>query len=433
MHPTRLFIGILILGGCLTGPTTAALPGAPATRVRLDNGLQVLLQPHPLTPAVVVQMWYGAGSANEALEERGLSHLLEHTLAATDSAVNGDHQAVTTPHYTGYLHRLAPTDLPAVLNLEAQRLQRTPSISAPDLKRLWTTMEATGHLPKRASAPSPWPGMHARLIEELFPERPAHGPLGGTPDRYRQLSPEDLQAWHRRWYRPENAVLSIAGNIDLAVVLAQVEAAFAGKAALADPTDTPASPTLVHAAHAPGPVRRTPPGHGLWAGFRVPGFASRQGLADALHLQALVQWLRALDLSSLSPAAPLHLVVRYDPWSSDETLLLFGVEAQVPFELAPVRSALEDVLDQLAEAPLPQAAVVQVRQRLLAATLYQRSDLESLAKEGAIAHLSGAGEDALERRWSLLLGLSGPRLQSTAARWLKRSSAVWVSSGHLQP
>src|SRR5437867_1856787 len=70
----------VLLGGCATAPAPPAAGLPPPSRAVLANGVRPIIQEHRAADVVAVQLWIGAGARDEAEDERGFSHLVEHML-----------------------------------------------------------------------------------------------------------------------------------------------------------------------------------------------------------------------------------------------------------------------------------------------------------------------------------------------------------------
>src|SRR5882672_12368878 len=105
------------------------------TSFTLANGLQVIVVPNHLAPAVTQMVWYKVGSADEVPGKTGLAHYLEHLMFRGTSNVapgefskiiaqqGGDDNAFTSYDYTSFHETVAADRLPMVMQMEADRMQ----------------------------------------------------------------------------------------------------------------------------------------------------------------------------------------------------------------------------------------------------------------------------------------------------------------------
>lgn len=194
----------------------------------LPNGMRYWIRPDA-PPEGKVSLWLriDSGSLNEDDDQRGIAHLLEH-LAFNGSAnfppgtliqrfeaaglTFGAHQNATTS-YNDTIYKLTVPNDPKLLDLGllyfadvAYRLTLDPA----EVKRERAVVEAerrarnnaaTRAFNRRIAALAPG----SRLIERL--------PIG-VPEVVRNATAEQLRAYYRKWYRPENATLLVAGDVD---------------------------------------------------------------------------------------------------------------------------------------------------------------------------------------------------------------------------
>jgi zinc protease len=221
----RKLVGSLLLSGFV-----AALPLLAQTKVtsvegiteyRLDNGLKVLLFPDNSKPSVTVNVTYLVGSRNEGYGETGMAHLLEHMLfkgtqkhgeiLAELTSRGAQSNGSTDYDRTNYFETLAATDenLKWALEMEADRMVNS-RVSRQDLDTEMTVVR--NEFENGENSPP-------RILEErLFStaylwHAYGHSPIGSRSD-IEHVPIENLQAFYRRYYQPDNAVLVVAGKFD---------------------------------------------------------------------------------------------------------------------------------------------------------------------------------------------------------------------------
>ena len=214
-----------------TGAAAPAAPPSPVTSVegiteyRLDNGLKVLLFRDASNATITVNMTYLVGSVQESYGETGMAHLLEHMLFK-DSKNHAniftelqDHGAQfngsTAWDRTNYFETFDASDanLEWALELEADRMVN--SFVAKD--KLDTEMTVVRNEFERGEN-SPSSVLFERVMNAAYTW---HGygrtPIGSRSD-IENVPIERLQAFYRKFYQPDNAVLIVAGRFDEAKV-----------------------------------------------------------------------------------------------------------------------------------------------------------------------------------------------------------------------
>ncbi len=234
---TALLIGSLTFSTAQTKPAAAALPagvtqGASVegiTEYNLKNGLKVLLFPDASKPTVTVNITYLVGSRHEGLGETGMAHLLEHMVFKGSTKHTNIPQELTThgarPNGTTWLDRtnyfetFAATDenLKWALDLEADRMVNS-FIKKEDLTTEFTVVRNEFEMGEN----SPQNVLNERVVSSAYLWHNYGKSTIGNRSDIEKVPIENLQAFYKRFYQPDNAVLVVAGKIDEAKTLALV-------------------------------------------------------------------------------------------------------------------------------------------------------------------------------------------------------------------
>ncbi|MEM9245290.1 MAG: pitrilysin family protein, partial [Cyanobacteria bacterium P01_F01_bin.153] len=200
--------------------------------VRLENGLTVVTRPVETAPVVSVQVWYRVGARNESLEKSGLSHTLEHLLfKGTNSrpvqfgwlfsALGSESNGFTGYDSTVFVNTAGRRQLEALLTLEADRMTGAALTStALEQERSVVLSELAGYKNDPAYQ------LDEAVMARAFPNRAIAQSIGGTETAVEALTVGDLRQHYRRFYRPDNAVLTIVGNFDQDQAFAMVRRLF---------------------------------------------------------------------------------------------------------------------------------------------------------------------------------------------------------------
>ncbi|MGD1937781.1 MAG: M16 family metallopeptidase [Cyanophyceae cyanobacterium] len=200
--------------------------------VRLENGLTVVTRPVETTPVVSVQVWYRVGARNESPEKSGLSHTLEHLLfKGTNSrpvqfgwlfsALGSESNGFTGYDSTVFVNTTGRGQLEALLTLEADRMTGAAlTATALDQERSVVLSELAGYKNDPAYR------LDEAVMDRAFPHQAIAQSIGGTEEAVKSLTVGDLQQHYRRFYRPDNAVLTIVGNFDQDQAFATVRRLF---------------------------------------------------------------------------------------------------------------------------------------------------------------------------------------------------------------
>lgn len=243
MPTLRWWVGALAATQILTLSNRAGagseLIGAGVREATLDNGLKVLVLPVTKAPVVTLQIWYRVGSRNERLGTTGLSHLLEHLMfKETDKlkpeefskiiqANGGELNAFTTADYTTYFETLSADRLALALELEADRMSNLK------LREETTEPEKRVVMEERRlrSVDNPWGALYEEMNAAAFRAHPYMWPVIGWMHDIQSATLADIRAHYETYYRPNNAIVVVVGNVDPDVAFEQIRKAFGSTAA----------------------------------------------------------------------------------------------------------------------------------------------------------------------------------------------------------
>ncbi|HWR41280.1 MAG TPA: pitrilysin family protein [Patescibacteria group bacterium] len=360
------------LGGGTTGQAAEkVLSFEGMTEYKLDNGLQVVLFPDASQPVVTVNITYLVGSHHESYGETGMAHLLEHLMfkgskkhPALDQEIGargGFVNATTSYDRTNYFEVL-PADeanLSWALEMEADRMLNA-FIAKRDLDTEMTVVRNEFEMGENNAI--------GILLERMLSSaylwhNYGHAVIGARSD-IENVPIDRLQAFYRKFYQPDNAVLVIAGNFAEQPALDMVEKYF-GKmkrpsrvlmpAYTAEPAqDGERSVTL----------QRVGNSRALGVTYHIPASAH----PDFAAVQVLAEMLGGssgrLHKELVDSGLAVGLMVDRTNWREAGTVS-FLVTMRNEQNAAAVREKLLAVLTEAGDAPPPATELEQARQRLL--------------------------------------------------------------------
>ncbi|GAB3152130.1 pitrilysin family protein [Micromonospora sonneratiae] len=271
----------------------------PIETTELDNGLRVVVSEDRTAPVVAVNLWYDVGSRHEPAGQTGFAHLFEHLMfegsvnvAKTEhmrlvQGAGGSLNATTNPDRTNYFNTVPAEHLELVLWLEADRMGGL--VPALTQETLDNQREVVKNERRQRYENVPYGDAWLRLLPLLYP--PGHPYHHATIGSMADLNAADLatfQAFHTTYYAPNNAVLTVVGDVTPSDVFALADKYFGALPARADipaapdgrtvvPTGVPARETVT--ADVPSPriylAHRTHP-------FGGPGYDAATVLAAVL-------------------------------------------------------------------------------------------------------------------------------------------------------
>jgi zinc protease len=211
----------------------AAPAKAPATKVdiayeqfTLPNGLRVIVHTDRKAPIVAVNIWYHVGSKDEPQGRSGFAHLFEHLMFQNSENHKGeyfapfkqvgvtDQNGTTNQDRTNYFQNVPTTALDTALWMESDRMGHLlGAIGQAELDEQRGVVQNE----KRQGENQPYGRSWTFLQNALYPKgHPYHHTVIGSMNDLNAASLDDVKGWFRSWYGPNNAVLVLAGDIDLA-------------------------------------------------------------------------------------------------------------------------------------------------------------------------------------------------------------------------
>jgi zinc protease len=227
-----LLVALLLLVLATGGAAAQAANGVLA--VTLDNGLRVLLQEDHRSPIVSFQMWYRVGSRNERRGATGIAHFLEHMMfkgtpahgqgqfARLVEQNGGQDNAFTSQDVTSYYVDIAADKIGLLIDLESDRMHNL-KLDAKDI-----TSEREVVIEERRTRTEDDPGgfLGEEVSSIAFKNHPYGAPVIGWMDDIKRITPEEIRAFYKTYYMPNNAILVAVGDFKAPDVLAKIRAKF---------------------------------------------------------------------------------------------------------------------------------------------------------------------------------------------------------------
>lgn len=202
-----------------TLPRLTSIPGHLRVE-RMDNGLTVCLLENRQAPLVTSALFYRAGTRDESPGHGGVAHFLEHMMFKGSArfgpgeidrrtqALGGSNNAFTSHDVTAYYFNFASDRWTEALTIEADRM------SALNLDPAEVASERQVILEEIAMYDSePWDALEMEVMKRLFGSHAYGKPVLGTKEELLATDESHLRDFHQRFYRPDNAVLVVAGDV----------------------------------------------------------------------------------------------------------------------------------------------------------------------------------------------------------------------------
>ncbi|GGH16101.1 peptidase M16 [Pedobacter zeae] len=227
----RMLLALVISGLCLS----ASAQKVKFTEFDLDNGLHVILHQDKTAPVVAVSVMYHVGSKDEDPQRTGFAHFFEHLLFEGSknikrgefmklvSSNGGQNNANTTQDRTFYFELFPSNQLELGLWLESERMLH-PVINESGVK---TQNEVVKEEKRLRIDNSPYGKFTEKIFSHLFDGHPYRWQPIGSMEHLDAAKLDEFIAFFKKYYVPNNAVLTIAGDLDIDKTSALVKAYFA--------------------------------------------------------------------------------------------------------------------------------------------------------------------------------------------------------------
>lgn len=209
----------------------------PYSKYQLDNGLTLILSPDKSDPLVHVDVTYHVGSAREEIGRSGFAHFFEHMMFQGSENVGdqehfriiteagGTLNGTTNRDRTNYFETLPSNQLEKALWLESDRMGFL--IDAVSQRKFEIQRDTVKNERAQNYDNRPYGLMWERMGEALYPEgHPYSWQTIGYVEDLDRVDVNDLKAFFLRWYGPNNATLTIGGDIDIQQTLVWVNKYF---------------------------------------------------------------------------------------------------------------------------------------------------------------------------------------------------------------
>ncbi|MCA1624196.1 MAG: insulinase family protein, partial [Acidobacteria bacterium] len=228
MNTKRTLVFLLALSLFMTTVVSAQksdkLPPIKYQEVTLKNGLRVIMHEDHSTPIVAVNVWYHVGSKNEVAGRTGFAHLFEHMMFQGSKNYDNDYftplqeaggtlNGSTNPDRTNYWEVVPSNFLELALFMEADRMGGL--LEAMTMEKLNNQRDVVKNERRQNYDNQPYGTAGEKAVALLYPkEHPYHWTTIGSLDDLTAASMDDVKAFFRQYYVPNNASLVIAGDFD---------------------------------------------------------------------------------------------------------------------------------------------------------------------------------------------------------------------------
>jgi zinc protease len=398
------------------------------TEYRLENGVQVLLFPDASKPVVTVNMTIFVGSRHEGYGEAGMAHLLEHMLfkgtplhPAVPKALQdrgARFNGTTWLDRTNYYETLPAQgdNLEFAIRLEADRLVNS-FVKAEDLQSEMTVVRNEFEQGEN----SPPSVLQERIFSAAYQwHNYANSTIGNQSDIER-VPIGRLQAFYRKFYRPDNVMLVVAGKFETDAALALIQKYFGVLESPKTPIDQTYTTEPPQDGERTTVVRRVGDTQLVAAGYHVPAggdpeYPAVEVLAVVMGTEPSGRLYQSLVTKKLASSVFSQSYALHDPG-----IILFGAEVSKEASLEDARQSLLLAVEYLNELPVTDEEVERAKVELLKARELRATDTTSLATE--------LSEWAAQGDWRLYF-LNRDRLEKVKAADVQAVALKYLKQGN---
>jgi zinc protease len=441
MSPPRFAAALLVTLALAASSAFAqtTFTSDPPASFTLPNGLQVVVIQDHRTPVVTQMIWYKVGSADETPGKSGLAHFLEHLMfkgtakhpagefSQTVLKIGGSENAFTSTDYTGYFQRVQRDQLAKMMEFEADRMTGLILRDENVLPERDVVLEEYN----MRVANNPEARLNEQVMAALYLNHPYGRPVIGWHHEIEQLDREDALAFYRRFYAPNNAILVIAGDVEVNEVRPIVEATFGKVAAqpaiparrIRPQEPEPVAPRTVTLSdpHVEQPsVRRF---------YLVPS-AAMDSHGEAPALEVLAQLMGGGSNSYLYRALvvdhPLAVSASaaYQGTSLDPTQFSIAASPRPGVDFSTLEQAIDGVIADVAQNPARAEDLERVKTQLIAETIYAQDNQATLARWYGGALTSGQSIEDIRSWPDRIRAVTAEQVRDAAKKWLDKKRSV---------
>jgi len=190
-------------------------------KFKLDNGLTVLVHQDKTTPVVAMNIIYKVGSRDESPDKTGFAHLFEHLMFGGSVNIEkydeplqiagGENNAFTNSDYTNYYLTIPKNNLEIAFWLESDRMLNLAFTE----KSLQVQRQVVIEEFKQNYLNQPYGDVYLLLKPLTYKVHPYRWPtIGKEISHIENATMEDVKAFYKKFYNPDNAILAVAGDVE---------------------------------------------------------------------------------------------------------------------------------------------------------------------------------------------------------------------------
>ena len=399
---------------------------------QLSNGLKLIVREDHRAPTVAHMVWYRAGSMDEVNGKTGVAHVLEHMMfKGTDkvksgefsrlvAAVGGRENAFTSRDYTAYFQQVEKSKLDEVMKLEADRMSNLNFDDAEFLKEIQVVMEER----RLRTEDNPSSLLNESLMATAYMSSPYRHPVVGWMNDLVNMKAADARDWYRSWYKPNNATVVIAGDVDPKAILQAVEKYYGVASASALPERKP---------------QIEPPQKGIKrVQVKAPADSAQLAMAwkvpklqvgkleddEPYALELLAAVLDGYDNARLNRTLVKQervvndVGVGYDMISRGPELFLISTSMAKGKTVEQAESSIRKALKEIADKGILESELKRIKVRILSDQIYKRDSIFGQAMEIGSTEMAGFSWRDIDVILEKMQTITPAQVQAVAKKYL---------------
>lgn len=426
-------IGLVSLAGA---PALAAAPEK-VEQFTLSNGLEVIVIPNHRVPAVSHMLWYRVGAADDPRGKSGLAHYHEHMMyqgtqmlkageySKTIAAQGGQENAFTGHDATSYYVNISKDKLPLAMKLEADRMRALVPLEADAAKEKQVILEER----RQRVENNPGALLSEQVNAALLRGHPYHIPVIGWMHEMEGLTLADVQAFHRRYYHPNNAMLIVSGDVTGEEVKALAQDYYGSLPKVEVPprlwTDEPPQNAARRISLSHPNVTQP-----SWMRDYAAPSVTYGDTNNALPLMLLAQLMGGGKTSKLYQSLVLEqklatqMDVDYNAFSLGPAQLSIGAVPAQGVTLAALEKAIDAQIAALLAGEISEKDLARAKTLLKAETIFARDGLSAMANMMGWIRICGLAPDYFTRWPQLVDAVTAAQVKEAARAVLDIKASV---------
>lgn len=420
-------IGALVLA--LTSPLCEA--NAPTQEKTLANGLKIVVQEDHRAPVVVSQVWYKVGSSYENVGQTGVSHVLEHMMfkgtpklgpgefSKLIAAQGGEENAFTTSDYTAYYQVIGANKLPLCFELEADRMQNLLVDDSEFKKEIRVVMEER----RWRTEDNPESKTYERFLASAYISHPDHNPVIGWMNDLQHLDSQHVRDWYKTWYKPNNAVLVVVGDVQTEQVF-QLAERFFGPIPAASVPSLPIPKEVEPLGERRLTVKLPAKLPALLMGFNVPTLTSADDKQEVYALRMLAGILdggeSARFATQLVRAQQVAAGINsgYSGFDRGDSLFMVSAVPTQNHSMDDLEKAIWQQIDKIKTDPISNDELQRVKAQIISSDVYKQDDIQHRAMQIGTLEAVGLGWKTQDEYTAALQNVTVDQIKAVAKKYL---------------